>query len=300
MPTNILLTGKNGQVGWELQRTLQPLGRVVALDRQGMDLANPDSIRAAIREIRPNLIINAAAYTTVDKAETEPDLAMAINGVAPGIMAEEAKKIGALLIHCSTDYVFDGSKTTPYVEEDAAIPISTYGRTKLAGELAVKAIAAPHFILRNSWVYSERGKNFLLMILRLAKERNELRIVDDQIGAPTWSRTIAEAIAYMLVHGIGAAGIDQDWTAEKAGIYHICANGEASWFTFTKKILALASDKIPSELTVTPITTADYPLPAKRPASSRLSLKKFEQSFGFVFPEWSDALKRCLDEMRSP
>ena len=194
----ILLTGKNGQVGWELQRTLTTLGDVVAIDRKGMDLANPDSIRNTIRAVRPDLIVNAAAYTAVDKAESEPELAMAINGIAPGIMAEEAGRLGAAMVHYSTDYVFDGTKTTPYTEGDILNPINVYGKTKLAGEQAVQAAGIPHLIFRTSWVYGLRGRNFLLTILRLAKEWDELKIVDDQIGAPTWSRMVAEATATIL------------------------------------------------------------------------------------------------------
>ena len=194
----ILLTGKNGQVGWELERSLQPLGQVIAFDRSGLDLASPDSIRAVIREVKPELIVNPAAYTAVDKAESEPDLAMAVNGVAPGIIAEEAKRLGAALIHYSTDYVFDGTKAEPYTEDDVPKPINVYGKTKLAGEQAVQAIGVPHLIFRTSWVYGMRGKNFLLTILRMAKEKDELRIVDDQFGAPTWSRMIAETTAQVL------------------------------------------------------------------------------------------------------
>jgi dTDP-4-dehydrorhamnose reductase len=190
--TRILLTGKNGQVGWELQRTLATLGEVVTLDRQDLDLADPDSIRRVVREHKPNLIVNAAAYTAVDKAEEESDLAMVINGTAPGILAEEAKRLSAAIIHYSTDYVFDGSKNTPYTEEDAPNPLNVYGRTKLAGERAIQAVGAPYLILRTSWVYGMRGKNFLLTILRLARERNEIKVVNDQIGAPTWSRIIAQ------------------------------------------------------------------------------------------------------------
>ena len=184
----ILLTGKNGQVGWELQRTLAPLGEVVAVDRQALDLANPDAIRALIREVKPALIVNPAAYTAVDKAESEPELAMAVNGIAPGIMAEEAKRLGAAMIHYSTDYVFDGTQTSPYTEKDRPNPGNVYGKTKLAGEQAIQAVGVPHLILRTSWVYGSRGRNFLLTILRLAQERDELKIVDDQIGAPTSSR----------------------------------------------------------------------------------------------------------------
>ena len=189
--TKILVTGKTGQVGWELQRTLATLGQVIAPDRRGMDLGDPDSIRAAIRACSPQIIVNAAAYTAVDQAESEPDLALAINGAAPGIMAEEAKRLGALLVHYSTDYVFDGAKSGPYTEDDQPNPLSAYGSSKLAGERAIAASGARYLIFRTSWVYGARGKNFLRTILRLAQERDELRIVDDQVGAPTWCRAIA-------------------------------------------------------------------------------------------------------------
>ncbi len=196
--SRILITGTNGQVGFELLRSLAGLGTVIAAGRDELDLADPDAIRRTLRDTKPGLIVNAAAYTAVDKAEAEPELALAINGVAPGILAEEAKRLGAALIHYSTDYVFDGSKGAPYTEDDAPRPISAYGRTKLAGEHAIQAVGVPHLILRTSWVYGARGSNFLLTILRLAKEREELSIVDDQIGAPTWSRAIAMATAGIL------------------------------------------------------------------------------------------------------
>lgn len=194
----ILLIGKNGQVAWELQRTLATLGEIITVGREQLDVANAASIRQVIRETKPQIIVNATAYTAVDKAEAEPELAMQVNGVAPGIMAEEAKRLDALLVHYSTDYVFDGTKQGAYVEEDVPNPLSVYGKTKLAGEQAIQATGAKHLILRTSWVYGARGKNFLLTILRLAKERPELKIVDDQIGAPTWSRMIAEATAQIL------------------------------------------------------------------------------------------------------
>ncbi|MDO9064018.1 MAG: dTDP-4-dehydrorhamnose reductase, partial [Sulfuricella sp.] len=225
----ILLIGKNGQVGWELQRTLATLGDVVAIDRQGMDLANPDSIRSAIRIIRPDLIANAAAYTAVDKAESEPELAMAINGIAPGIMAEEAKRLGAAMIHYSTDYVFDGTKTSPYTEEDAPNPLSVYGKTKFAGEQAILAVGIPHLIFRTSWVYGLRGRNFLQTILRLAKERDELKVVDDQIGAPTWSRMIAEATSQILAQSFLPLTPHPSLLTQYGGIYNLTAAGRTSW-----------------------------------------------------------------------
>jgi dTDP-4-dehydrorhamnose reductase len=290
----ILLVGKNGQVGWELQRTLATLGEVVAVDRKGMDLADPDSIRSAIRAARPDLIVNAAAYTAVDKAESEPDLAMAINGTAPSIMAEEAKRLGAAMIHYSTDYVFDGTKASLYAEEDAPNPLNVYGVTKLAGEQAVQAAGIPHLIFRTSWVYGLRGKNFLLTILRLAQERDELKIVDDQVGAPTWSRLIAEATAQILAQR-GAN------LSEVSGLYHLTSAGRTSWHGFARAILdhsGLAAAKPLARLT--PIPGADYPLPAPRPGNSGLSSKKMQQVFGLALPAWDAALALCCQEMPAP
>ncbi len=236
----ILLTGKTGQVGYELERSLQGLGEIIALDRSQMDLANLDQVRDVIRAIKPDLIINPAAYTAVDKAESEPELAMRINGEAPGVMAEEAKKLGAAMIHYSTDYVFDGSKTTPYVETDPTCPINVYGATKLAGEQAIQAAGIPHLILRTSWVYGMRGKNFLLTMLRLAQERDELRIVADQHGAPTWCRTIADTTAHIVAQAKGAQHA-QDWWQERSGIYHLTAQGQTTWYGFTQAILENAT-----------------------------------------------------------
>ncbi len=318
----ILLVGKNGQVGWELQRTLATLGDVVAVDRQGMDLANPDSIRGAIRATRPGLIVNAAAYTAVDKAESEPDLAMAINGIAPGIMAEEAKRLGAAMIHYSTDYVFDGAKTSPFTEEDAPNPLSVYGKTKLAGEQAILAAGIPHLIFRTSWVYGLRGKNFLLTILRLAKERDELRIVDDQIGAPTWSRMIAEATAQILAQSIlpltphttfhalqriesrSALVVHPSLLAQYGGIYNLTAAGRTSWYGFAKTILESMSLHGAHSSLIThhpmpkliPIATPEYPLPAPRPLYSMLSSAKLNRTFGVALPAWDASLTLCMDE----
>ncbi|MBU1656493.1 MAG: dTDP-4-dehydrorhamnose reductase [Gammaproteobacteria bacterium] len=285
----ILLIGKNGQVGWELQRTLATLGDVVAIDRQGMDLANPDSIRNTIRTIRPDLIVNAAAYTAVDKAESEPELAMAINGIAPGIMAEEAKRLGAAMVHYSTDYVFDGTKTSPYTEDDIPNPISVYGKTKLAGEQAVQAAGIPYLIFRTSWVYGLRGRNFLLTILRLAKERDELRIVDDQIGAPTWSRMIAEATGQVLGQGF------QPFVM-RSGIYNLTAAGQTSWHDFTRAILENASGLIQPLPHLIPLATSEYPLPAPRPPYSTLSSIKLNRIFGVALPDWDASLTLCMDK----
>jgi len=286
----LMLTGKNGQVGWELQRALAPLGEVVALDRTQLDLANPSQIRERVREIKPGLIVNAAAYTAVDRAEAEPEPAMAVNGIAPGILAEEAKRIGAAIVHYSTDYVFDGAKATPYTEDDTPNPLNVYGRTKLAGEQAIRAVGAPHLILRTSWVYGMRGKNFLLTILRLAREREELKIVDDQIGSPTWSRAIAAATARILSAGRLS-------TADASGIYHLTASGGTTWHGFAKAILAL--DPHPTEQVcknLKPIPTAAYPTPARRPAYSVLSNDKLKAAFGVALPGWEQGLKSALSD----
>jgi len=283
----ILLTGKNGQVGWELQRTLAPLGKIIAVDRQTLDLSNPDSIRAVIREVKPSLIVNPAAYTAVDKAESEPELAMAINGTAPGIMAEEAKLLGAAMVHYSTDYVFDGSNATPYTEEDAPNPINVYGKTKLAGEDAIRASGVPHLILRTSWVYGMRGKNFLLTIQRLAKERDELKIVADQIGAPTWSRMVAEASAQILAQ----RGAD---LGDISGLYHLTAAGQTSWHGFTQAIIEHSRSGEQALPRLVPISTAEYPLPAPRPLFSLLSNNKLFKTFGIELPSWADSLALCV------
>jgi len=276
--TRILITGRNGQVGWELERTLAPLGDIVALDRAGLDLADPDRLRAVVGDVRPDIVVNAAAYTAVDKAETEAALATAINGTAPGILAEECKRSGALLVHYSTDYVFDGSKDGPYTEDDPTCPINVYGASKLAGEQAIQAVAGRHLILRTSWVYGLRGHNFLRTIRRLAAERAELRIVADQIGAPTWSRLIAETTAALLAR-----------PAVAEGLFHLTAGGATSWHGFAAAIVAAQG----AATTVTPITTADYPLPARRPANSRLDCGKL-RGLGLAVVPWQEQLRLCL------
>jgi dTDP-4-dehydrorhamnose reductase len=295
--TRILLTGKNGQVGWELQRTLATLGDVVALDRAGLDLADPDSIRRAVREHQPNLIVNAAAYTAVDKAESEPDLAMAINGTAPGILAEEAKRLGAALIHYSTDYVFDGRKNGPYTEDDPPHPLNVYGQTKLAGERAIQAAGPSHLILRPSWVYGSRGNNFLLTILRLAKERDELRIVNDQIGAPVWCRFVAEVTAQLIAQCYGYP--QHAWDAGVSGIYHMTAAGQTSWHGFAQAILESAALSRRHTPRVTPIPSTEYLAPARRPKNSLLSSTKLHRVFGLTLPAWDTGLRFCLDEYKN-
>ena len=291
----ILLTGKNGQVGWELQRTLAALGEVIALGREEMDLGNPDAIRARIREIKPDIIVNAASYTAVDKAESEPELAMAINGVAPGIIAEEAKHVGVRLVHYSTDYVFDGKKSGAYSEEDAPKPASVYGRSKLAGEKAIRASGADHLIFRTSWVFAARGKNFLKTILRLAAEREELRIVADQFGAPTWARLVADVTALALQQDLARLKNGKF----ESGIFNLTAAGETSWHGFASAIITAARKRGASLKcrTVVPITSAEYPLPAARPANSRLSGAKLEKRYGVEMPGWDYCMHQCLAEL---
>ena len=300
--TRILVTGEDGQVGFELLSSLAGQGQLIAVGRDQMDLSQPDSIRRAVREIVPDLIVNAAAYTAVDQVESEPELAMAVNGIAPGILAEEAKRLGAALIHYSTDYVFDGAKAAPYTEDDAPCPINVYGRTKLAGERAIQTVDVPHLILRTGWVYSMRGKNFLLTILRLAQERDELRIVDDQIGAPTWSRAIAGATAGILTRlGYGKPGF-LDACAAQSGLYHLSAAGQTSWHGFAAAILAHAAsapggesalvlDRVPA---LKPIPTEQYPLPARRPRYSVLENAKIKRAFGVTMPDWKTSLAECM------
>ncbi|CDG81585.1 dTDP-4-dehydrorhamnose reductase [Janthinobacterium agaricidamnosum] len=286
----ILLTGSSGQVGYELARSLQGLGEVVAPGRSGMDLANLDQVRDVIRTVKPGLIVNPAAYTAVDQAEREPELALLINARAPEVMAEEARKLGAAMIHYSTDYVFDGSKSGPYVEDDPTCPVNVYGRSKLAGEQAIQACGIDHLILRTSWVYGMRGKNFLLTVLRLAQERPELRIVGDQYGAPTWCRTIADTTAHILAR-MQADADPAAWWRQHGGIYHLTAQGRTSWAGFTQEILNNAPLVTPPR--VSEITTAEYPLPARRPASSVLSSERLMQAFCGL-PAWEDALQLCM------
>ncbi|MDM8561347.1 dTDP-4-dehydrorhamnose reductase [Candidatus Parabeggiatoa sp. HSG14] len=291
----ILLIGPNGQVGWELLRCVQPLGHVIAAGRNQneqiqvhLDLTNPDSIRRVVREVKPTIIINAAAYTAVDKAEKESELAYTINGTALGILAEESQRLKALLIHYSTDYVFDGSYTQPYIETDTVKPLGVYGASKLAGEQAIQSVGGHYFILRTAWVYGLRGNNFLLTMQRLAKERDELKIVADQIGAPTWSRMIAQATTNILAQ-LDTSLCQVDIEA-LSGIYHLTCAGETNWFEFAKAII-IHENKQPNIL---PITTDEYPAPAKRPTYSVLSNTKIAETFGIKLPTWDKALELCL------
>lgn len=292
----ILLLGKDGQIGWELQRTLQPLGEVIALGRDTCDLARPADVRNAVRTAAPDVVVNAAAYTAVDKAESEPELAFAINADAVALLAEEAQRRRIALVHYSTDYVFDGRKNEPYVEEDPVAPLSAYGRSKLAGERAIVASGAAHLILRTSWVYASRGRNFLRTILKLAREREELRVVNDQIGAPTWARTLAEVTALMLAR----CGSDRESVAqalsERGGLFHATASGETTWFGLAREIFAHLPDPQRRLRSLQPIATAEYPTAAQRPANSRLSCARLVQVWGLHLPHWKQALELCLAE----
>jgi dTDP-4-dehydrorhamnose reductase len=291
----ILITGRDGQVGWELTRTLASLGDVTATSRAELDLTSDASIRTVIRSVRPQLIVNAAAYTAVDKAESEPEMARRINTDAVATLAAEAKTLGAVVIHYSTDYVFDGAKTTPYVEEDAPNPLGVYGRTKLGGEQALADAGVPHLMLRTSWVYGARGKNFLLTILKLAAEKPELRIVADQTGAPTWSHDIAAATAT-----IAKRWMDGD-AAKQSGIYHLTASGEATWHGFAAEAVRLQGLATQSKALarLVPISTSEYPTPAARPKNSRLDCGKLENDFSVRLPDWKISLAGVLRHLNS-
>lgn len=288
---HILLIGKNGQVGWELCRTLAPVARLTAVDYPEIDLTDGTSIRRWIREARPDVVVNAAAYTAVDKAESETDLAMKINGLAPGILAEETRKREALLVHYSTDYVFDGTKEEPYVEDDAPNPLSAYGRSKLAGDQAVQRVDGLHLIFRLCWVYGARGQNFLLTISRLARERERLRVVNDQVGCPTWSRLIAEATAQAVRQVLASKT-----PAVFKGTYHLCAGGQTSWHGFARTIVESLPPTERKCIEVEAIPTSAYPTPARRPACSVLGCDKLKRAFGLALPAWEDQLKLVLDK----
>ena len=295
----ILLIGRSGQIGWELERTLASLAPVVALGHLEIDLALAESIRDCIRGVSPGLIVNAAAYTAVDNAEGEVPLAMAVNGTAPGILAEEAKRLRVPLIHYSTDYVFGGppqrsadGNIRPYLETDEVAPINEYGRTKLAGERAIQAVGPIHLILRTSWIYASRGRNFLRTIQRLALEREELRVVVDQVGSPTWARMAAEATAQILARTWGVSGSGS--VAEKGGLYHLSAAGCVSWYGFAEAILEAAELTGERQPRLVPVPTSDYPSPAVRPAYSVLDNSAVRTTFGISLPDWHHELRLCL------
>lgn len=295
----ILITGREGQVAWELRRTLACLGEVVALGLGScplsLDLADADSIRKVTETVKPDLIVNAAAYTAVDKAEQDLDTAYAVNATGPAILAEQALKLGAGLIHYSTDYVYPGDATVPYRETDATGPKGAYGASKLAGDEAIAASGVPHYILRTAWVYGNRGGNFLLTMLKLMRERELLRVVNDQVGAPTWSRLIAESTALLIARSLDANG--KFAPGERSGVYHLSSGGQASWFEFASTIRdsALALGLLPETCArIEGIPSSEYPTPAKRPAYSVLSNNKLTETFGLRMPDWKDALALCL------
>jgi dTDP-4-dehydrorhamnose reductase len=307
MKPRILLTGKTGQIGSYLCLLLEELGEVIAPGRNELDLSNSSSIRETVRDVRPSLIVNAAAYTAVDAAETDEPKAYAINAVAPGVLAGEARRIGARVVHYSTDYVFDGQKRTPYVESDPANPLNAYGRTKLAGEQAVRDSGAWHLIFRTSWVYATRGRNFMLTILRLASEREELRIVRDQIGAPTCAKDVALATRKVLAHAHQAHS-EVALAPGASGTYHMTAAGQASWCDFAEAIVEEAR-KTPRQLSwlaagmqgreliakrVIPISTQEFPSPTKRPSYSVLSNSRLTERFGVALPDWRTQLHGCF------
>ena len=292
----ILLFGKGGQVGWELQRSLAPLGELIALEFDSTDYSgdftNLTGLANTVRQVKPDVIVNAAAHTAVDKAESEPELVRTINAIAPGVLADEAEKLGAWLIHYSTDYVFDGSGTTPWKETDATGPLGVYGRTKLEGEQAVDRCTR-HLIFRTSWVYAARGANFAKTMLRLAKERDELKVIADQFGAPTGAELLADVTAQ-------AIRTTQD-KPELAGLYHLVAGGETSWYDYAQFVIAFAKQS-GETIRVTPdaikpIPTTDYPTPAKRPLNSRLDTTKLKTTFDLQLPDWRDGVRRVLTEI---
>jgi dTDP-4-dehydrorhamnose reductase len=291
----ILLLGKDGQVGWQLQRSLAPHGPVVACGRAECDLGDLDQLRRVLREVQPSVIVNAAAYTAVDKAETEPGLAQRINAEAPAVMATEAAASGALLVHYSTDYVYDGSKATPWVESDPTGPVSVYGRSKLAGEAAIRAAGCRSLIFRTSWVFGARCGNFVKTILRLAREKEALSVVDDQVGSPTPAALIATVTGIVLAMLQRGAQLE----AGESRLYHLAAARPVSWCAFARTIVELANAKHGFDLRLTPeairaIGTADYPTPAQRPANSRLDCSHLENDFGLQMPDWQPYLERML------
>ncbi|PAT36772.1 dTDP-4-dehydrorhamnose reductase [Vandammella animalimorsus] len=295
----ILLLGKNGQVGWELQRSLAVLGEVIAPERSdaqhGGDLAQPEALRAAIRRIAPQAIVNAAAYTAVDRAQSEAEQAHAINTVAPQVLAQEASALDAWLVHYSTDYVFDGSGQTPWRENDATAPLSVYGQSKLAGEQAIAQSGAKHLILRTSWVYGAHGNNFLKTMLRLGAQRPELRIVADQIGAPTGAELLADATAQALLQAMQGS-------PAFSGIYHLTASGATSWFDYAQYIFEQARriDPATARAQLVPIPSSEYPTPAARPLNSRLDTTHFEHTFGLIMPPWQQGVARVVAELLQP
>lgn len=302
-PKRVLLLGPEGQVGWELRRSLQGLGEVIAVGRSPssstpymVDLANPDSIRKAVRDVSPDLIVNAAAYTAVDKCEQETELAMAVNGTAPGVLAEEAKRLDCGLVHYSTDYVFDGTGTQPWCEEDRPAPMNAYGKTKLAGEEAIRAVGVSHLLFRVSWVHGVHGANFVKTMLRLAAERRELSIVNDQVGAPTSARVIADITAQVIAQT--HRNLVSEWK-ERGGTIHLVCQGETNWHEYAGEIFRQARERGLSLAiqTLKAIPSSDYPVPATRPLNSRMSCQRLSERFGLRPPTWQTALWHVIEEL---
>ncbi|WP_017942189.1 MULTISPECIES: dTDP-4-dehydrorhamnose reductase [unclassified Thioalkalivibrio] len=294
----ILLLGSTGQVGWELQRALAPLGEVTALNRHGGeglcgDLGQPEALAATVRRRAPDVIVNAAAYTAVDQAESDPERAEAINATAPAILAAEARALGAWLVHYSTDYVFDGTGQRPWTEADSAAPINVYGRTKWEGEEAIRQSGCRHLIFRTSWVYAARGRNFIRTMLRLASERDALRVIDDQFGGPTGAELIADISAVALMRCINEG--------KEGGLYHLAAAGETTWYAYARRVIATAREagwpvRVADEA-IEPVTTEAFPTPARRPHNSRLDTTRLQGTFGLRMPDWRVGVDRALDEI---
>lgn len=300
----IVIVGRNGQLAWEANGQFQGLGQIICLGRPELDLLDLNGVREEIRRIKPTVIVNAAAYTAVDQAESEPEAAMKINFEAPAAMAEEAKRLGALFITYSTDYVFDGKSATPYSETDPPAPLNAYGASKLSGERAVEAVGGSYLIFRTSWVYGARGKNFLKTILKLAAERPELKIVNDQVGAPTWSRDLADAtgkiIEQLVAQSSSARSSIGETLGERRGIYHMTSSGSVSWFGFAAAILEEMGKRGLSRgnlAKLVPIPSSEYPTPAARPHNSRLCNHKLKNAFGVTLPPWRESLAAVMDEL---
>jgi dTDP-4-dehydrorhamnose reductase len=301
----IMIVGRNGQVAWELRESLASLGPVSCVGRPEFDLTDTEGLRKGVRALRPDVLVNAAAYTAVDQAESEPTAAMKANAEAPAVLAEEAKELGALFVSYSSDYVFDGEKKSPYTESDVPTPINVYGATKLAGDRAVEAVGGAYLIFRTSWVYGSRGKNFLNTIMKLAAEREELKIVDDQIGAPTWSREIARATAEVIKHlatetSTPGSGSVSEVLGARRGIYNMTADGSVSWCGFATAIVEELSKQRTRQsglARVMPIAASQYPKPARRPQNSRLSNEKLRQTFGVALPSWRESVAGVMGEM---
>ena len=299
----ILVTGADGQLGWELQRSLMGIGEILAVNRQALDLRDSDAIRKLIRDNKPQVIINAAAYTAVDRAEQEKDLAMQINAEAPALLNEEAQRLDSLFIHYSTDYVFDGSKESPYQEDDTPCPINVYGESKLAGERAILTSDSRHLVLRTSWVYAGRGNNFMRTVIRLLSEQRDIGMINDQFGAPTWARYIAEASAHIITQ---ITKQQREQQQHPRGLFHLCNAGYTSWHGFAELIRQFLSQSSQySHLhdylkqPIPAISTEQYPLPAARPRNSRLALTKIEKTFAVQSPPWDNAAQLCLSDLLS-